>query len=174
MAALLVGTFLMTGAWSYPQPMPPVERVDAEIAAALNDIGQIELAVRSGNRYAAERELNEIRARLMTIRALVDVHPGPAPIAPAALDRVLRRLSMTWDVRAKLDIVAHVASDNYFTVAQVLEVTQVFYGQREKIDVIETLAPRIIDPQNHGRLYAVVVHPDARARLDRLFAPRAY
>ena len=170
MAALLVGTLLMTGAWTYPQPEPPADRVEVEISAALHDLDQIEHALRSGNPAATERELGELRARLSAIRALVD---HAQPIHPIALDRALRRLSMTWDVRAKLDIVAELARDNYFTVAQVLQVTQVFYGQREKVAVVETLAPRIVDPQDFARLNAVIVRPEGRARLAQLFAPRA-
>jgi hypothetical protein len=177
LAALLVGTLLTTGAWTYPQPQPSRhEQVDAEINAALHDLAQIEVALRAGNQAATQRELGEIRARLDAIRALVDhVQPsGPVPIAPQLLDRELRHLSMTWDVGAKLAIVGELASGNYFTVGQVLEITQVFYGQREKIRVIETLAPRIVDPQNYGRLNAVVVRPEARARLAQIFAARTY
>jgi hypothetical protein len=177
LAALLVGTLLTTGAWTYPQPpQSRHEQVDAEINAALHDLAQVEYALHTGNPAATERELGEIRARLNAIRALMDhAQPsGPTPIAPQLLDRELRRLSMTWDVRAKLAIVGQLASGNYFTVAQVVELTQVFYGQREKIEVIETLAPRIVDPQDYGRLNAVIVRPEARERLAQIFARRTY
>jgi hypothetical protein len=174
LAAFLVGTLVTAGAWSYPQPVDG-QRIDAEVSMALHDLAEAQQMLRYGNSGEAERELSEIHARLDAIRALVGtpVVAGPVPMPERELSGVLRRLSMMWNPQERLAFVGRVAQGNFFTVEEVLQITQLFWGPREKVEVIETLAPKIVDPENCDRLEAVVSYPEGRRRIARLFVNRA-
>jgi hypothetical protein len=175
LAALLVGTLITAGAWSYPQPAPVGQRIDAEVNLALHDLAEAEQMLRYGNPAETARELGEIRARLDAIRALVGtpVVSGPIPIEWRELDSALRRLSMMWNPEDKLGFVARLADNHFFTVAQVIQISQVFYGQREKVDVIEMLAPKIVDPEHANRLQAVIVSAEGRRTIEQRFGGQA-
>lgn len=85
--------------------------------------------------------------------------PAPPPVAAVQaissteLMRVVEEIRKESFSDAKLRIVSSVASSSYFTVSQVQSIMGCFTFDKDKLQVVEILAPRILDRENVYKIY---------------------
>ncbi len=144
-------------------------------------------------------QLGEIRARiadlkrdiaraptLESMQKPVVVRPPPPPPAPVVVrpPPPVRRAPMDQDkfsalisaIRAqsfsdnKLSVIRSAAAEHHFVVGQVVKVLEQLSFSGEKLEVVRTLKSRILDRENHFKLYEAFTFSSDKKALERILS----
>lgn len=103
--------------------------------------------------------------------------PAPVPPAPVAMSEaefqdVLRAYRTAYYTSQKYVVLQEVSRHNWFTVDQVIRILQDTYWNTDKVKAGALLYPRVVDPQNWFKVYAVLHWESDREELRRLTSSR--
>ena len=75
-------------------------------------------------------------------------------------------------VEDKMRVLTMAAGDNYFLISQVAQVMNHFAFSQDKLAVVRSLKPRILDPENGYNLYSAFSFSSDKKRLQEILAQR--
>lgn len=145
-------------------------------------------------RRALQRELESLRTRLLALRDLVreapagipapsdvvvvtppqeetpSVDPAQPPMARDDFEAALASVESHGFAGERLDVVAELAQRNWFVVEQARRVIESFSFGKDRLQALELLAPRIVDPQNNFRLYEAFTFESDKTQARRILS----
>jgi hypothetical protein len=89
-----------------------------------------------------------------------------SPMDPQQFDQLLSTIERTPFVQDKKKVLRTSAMSNYFMTDQVITLASKFPFDNDRIDVIETLYPRILDPDKNYLLYNCFTFSDGKNKLE--------
>jgi hypothetical protein len=102
--------------------------------------------------------------------------PPPRPNVYPMDERTFAQLLQTISAQSfndnKLSIVTQAAGYNWFVVDQVARVLPLFPFEESKLTVLETLRPRILDPQNGFKLLNLFTYSSSKERAQQILMRR--
>lgn len=153
-----------------------------ELSLAERALLQVE-GMRRGEKLV-DGGLEELRVAMRIVASLFGAPMSPPPRPPQAtpnqpwpmgaapfqalLDSIARE---DW-ARDRLGIVEMAARDNYFVVAQVLQILERFDFSNQKLQAVRAVKDRILDQQNNYLLYGAFSFSSEKEELGRLLASR--
>jgi len=90
-----------------------------------------------------------------------------SPISMQEFDELLRSVEREPFDQDKRNVVSTSSTNNYFLVDQVIKVTSKFSFDKDKLDVIKILYPRILDLDKNYLLYNCFTFSDSKSKLER-------
>jgi hypothetical protein len=146
---------------------------------------------------ALERELEELRTRLVALRqtvreapagipaptTVVEVAAPPGPPAPARLrtatpdpmaredfEEAFAALEARGFAGERLDVLSELCRHNWFVVEQARRLIESFSFGKDRLQALELLAPRIVDRQNDFRLFEAFTFESDKAQARRILS----
>jgi hypothetical protein len=102
--------------------------------------------------------------------------PPPAPVVRPMPDGPFKRLNEAVAKESfaedKMRVLTMAAGDNYFLISQVAQLLNHFSFSQDKLNVVRSLKPRILDPENGYTLYSAFSFSSDKKRLQEILAQR--
>jgi len=92
------------------------------------------------------------------------------PVEEGALNDVCKALSQEPFSRDKLRLVSELAPTRYFLVTQVERILGQFEFSNDRLEAARILRPRILDPENHFKLYSAFEFSSDKDRLRQILS----
>jgi hypothetical protein len=181
-----------------PQPPPPARNlavVDrAEMNARMERLEKLleEAEQRADHRGDGRNKLRRAQETLDSLQQMLaeapsagGVYPTPAPqpLPPPTVPvvrpmpdghfkRVNEAVAKETFVEDKMRVLTLAAGDNYFLISQVGQLMTHFSFSQDKLTVVRSLKPRILDPENGYQLYSAFSFSSDKKRLQEILAQR--
>lgn len=95
---------------------------------------------------------------------------SPPPMTRADFEDALVSLEKHGFASEKLEVLGDLAAHNWFLVEQARRLLESFTFGKDRLLALERLAPRIVDPQNHFRLYETFTFESDKTQARRILA----
>ncbi len=178
-----------------PQPSRPHQPVGSQVVVDRNELNtrlaRLEKLLQEAEQRMNRNERNQFRKAketLDSVQALVTnapllatILPPPPPMPPAPvvrpiseseLQRINDSISRQSFAEDKMRVLTSAAQHHHFLVSQVGKLLGHFQFSQDKLTVVRTLKPYILDPQNAHQLYSYFSFSSDKKRLDEILAQR--
>ncbi|MFP2930047.1 DUF4476 domain-containing protein, partial [Pyxidicoccus sp. 3LG] len=133
----------------------------------------------------AQETLDSVQQFVAEAPHLGVVYPAPQPMPPppppqpvvrpmpeGPFKRLSEAVSRESFAEDKMRVISLAAGDNYFLISQVAQLIGNFPFSQDKLTVVSTLKPRILDPENGYQLYSAFSFSSDKKRLQEILAQR--
>ena len=151
--ALAVVVFSQTAISAPNSASTTADAVSQDVRGALRQVSELERWLNGHCQTdcgVVWRTVDRLRRRLRSLDQKLHKPQrlGPEAMAPAMFDRFIKSVSAAYYVSSKLEVLKHQVSYSFFDTAQVKTILDQFYYTSSKMQVLQLLAPRVIDPEN--------------------------
>ena len=98
--------------------------------------------------------------------------PVIRPIDEGSFNQLLAAITRESFAESRMSVVTQAAGYHYFIVDQVARILPLFVFEESRIKALETLRPRILDPQNGFKLSEQFSYASSRQRVQQIMAPQ--
>jgi hypothetical protein len=135
---------------------PHKQRKDKDIKEEL--ISRIDRLEIEFSKNMDRRQKEEFKKRIYEIIAIIDRSEISEsfiyPINDRQFEQLSSQIKNTSFDNQKRDIIQSAAQNNFFITDQLVSILQLFNFDKEKMEVLKIVYPRVLDPENNFKLYA--------------------
>ncbi len=186
LTAVVATALLATSALAYnPTRLAPVDHRGGEpvyevtetqlvdLLEAVNRLQRAHEGLRGdhGVMRRLRKQTRKLRRKLRRVRRMaVPVVTGPAPLDSAQFDQLRRVVKHTAFDRERLETLKASVRHANFSVSQIEQILSLFSFDRQRLNVVRIMAPKVVDRENLFRLQSQFSFSSSRRELRRIIS----